>query len=292
MTPKKNASGIELGAVSAVALGMSVAGIVGAAGLAGSALAAQATTGEAAQDAGQQASAAAQQTSTEAAYSQQVRLTSVQGTFAFTQDEVTPTAQIARALGGADKVLCGASQEALPSTAQVVDDAADWQITVDGDGVQDASTMTLGDLAQTGSQSTVMGCSCLGNPADGRATVNAAVTGVPVLELLEAAGGVSADANAITFVSSDGYEVTLPLFYVLQRASMIVYQINGEPLSASVGGTNQLWLGSTSARYFASDVVEIRVTCEEETPAIPGTPASNDHAANLPNATVTQGQAA
>lgn len=286
MTPKKNASGIELGAVSAVALGMSVAGIVGAAGLAGTALAAQGEAGQ-----GESAQVAAQQAEVRQEASRQVRLASVQGTFAFTQDEVTPTAQIARALGGADKVLCGATQEALPSTAQVVDDAADWQIAVDGDGVQAASAVTLGELAQKGSQFTIMGCSCLGNPADGRATVNAAVTGVSVLDLLEAAGGVSGDANAITFVSSDGYEVTLPLFYVLQRASMIVYQINGEPLSASVGGTNQLWLGSTSARYFASDVVEIRVTCEEEVPAVPGTPDSGDNAANLPNASVTQGQA-
>ena len=73
---------------------------------------------------------------------------------------------------------------------------------------------------------------------------------------------------------------------------MIVYQVNGEPLSASVGGTNQLWLGSTSARYFASDVVEIRVTCEDEVPALPGSPASDDRAANLPNASVTAGVAA
>ena len=137
-----------------------------------------------------------------------------------------------------------------------------------------------------------MGCSCAGNPADGRATANAAVTGVSVYQLLEAAGGVSDEANAITFVSSDGYEVTLPLSYVLQRASMIVYQLNGEPLSASVGGTNQLWLGSTSARYFASDVVEVRVTCEDEVPAIPGSPASGDHASNVPNVGVTAGVSA
>lgn len=288
MTPTKKTSGIELGALSAVALGVSVAGIVGAAGLAGSALAAQ---DGAAQDA-QQACVTAGEAGTRQEASRQVRVSSVQGTFAFTQAEITPTAQIARALGGADKVLCGASQEALPTAQEVVADAADWQITVGGDGVQTASTLTLGQLAQTGSQSTVMGCSCLGNPADGRATVNAAVTGVPVLDLPVAAGGVSEGANAITFVSSDGYEVTPPLFYVLQRASMIVYQLNGEPLSSSVGGTNQLWLGSTAARYFASDVVEIRVTCEEEAPAVPGTPDSGDHAANLPNASVTQGQAA
>lgn len=224
--------------------------------------------------------------------SQRVALASVEGTFSFTQGQVTLTAQIARTLGGADKLLCGASTEALPSNQQVVSDAADWQITVDGDGVQLSLTATIGDFAQTGTQSTVMGCSCAGNPADGRATANAAVTGVSVFDLLEAAGGVSSEANAITFVSSDGYEVTLPLSYVLQRASMIVYQLNGEPLSASVGGTNQLWLGSTSARYFASDVVEVRVTCEDEVPAIPGSPASGDHASNVPNVGVTAGVSA
>lgn len=224
--------------------------------------------------------------------SQRFALASVEGTFSFTQGQVTPTAQIARTLGGADKVLCGASTEALPSNQQVVSDAADWQITVDGDGVQSSLTATIGDLAQTGTQSTVMGCSCAGNPADGRATANAAVTGVSVYQLLETAGGVTNEANAITFVSSDGYEVTLPLTYVLQRASMIVYQLNGEPLSASVGGTNQLWLGSTSARYFASDVVEVRVTCEDEVPAIPGSPASGDHASNVPNVGVTAGVSA
>ena len=80
--------------------------------------------------------------------------------------------------------------------------------------------------------------------------------------------------------------------YELLRASMIVYQLNGEPLSASVGGTNQLWLGSTSARYFASDVVEVRVTCEDEVPAIPGSPASGDHASNVPNVGVTAGVSA
>lgn len=221
----------------------------------------------------------------------QVRLSQVQGAFGFTQGEVTPTAQIARDLGGVNKVLCGASAGVVAGSESAVADAADWQVTLDGDGVHSTLSATIGELAQDGVQSTVMGCSCAGNPADGRATVNAAVTGVSVYSMIEAAGGLVEGANAITFVSADGYEVELPLTYVLQRASMLVYQINGEPLSASVGGTNQLWLGSTAARYFASDVVEIRVTCEEQAPAIPGTPASGDHAANLPNVGLSAGAA-
>ena len=59
-----------------------------------------------------------------------------------------------------------------------------------------------------------------------------------------------------------------------------------------MGGTNQLWLGSTSARYFTRDVVEIRVSCEDEAniPPIPGTPEAGDSRTNLPNVGVLNGQ--
>ena len=207
-TEQKLASVPVFAMATVAALGATMAG-------AGVALAQQAEASPAGSDVAVSAS--------EQAVSGQVKPAHVEGTFSFTQGQITPTAQIAHDLGGANKVLCGASQEVLPSNQQVASDAADWQITVDGDGVQSSLTATIGDLAQTGTQSTVMGCSCAGNPADGRATANAAVTGVSVYQLLEAAGGVSDEANAITFVSSDGYEVTLPLSYVLQRASMIVH---------------------------------------------------------------------
>ena len=46
---------------------------------------------------------------TEQAVSAQVKSAHVEGTFSFTQGQITPTAQIAHDLGGANKVLCGAS---------------------------------------------------------------------------------------------------------------------------------------------------------------------------------------
>ena len=186
-TEQKLASVPVFAMATVAALGATMAG-------AGVALAQQAEASPAGSDVAVSAS--------EQAVSGQVKPAHVEGTFSFTQGQITPTAQIAHDLGGANKVLCGASQEVLPSNQQVASDAADWQITVDGDGVQSSLTATIGDLAQTGTQSTVMGCSCAGNPADGRATANAAVTGVSVYQLLEAAGGVSDEANAITFVSS------------------------------------------------------------------------------------------
>lgn len=215
------------------------------------------------------------------------------GTFSYSQDTVTPTPAIARAFGGVDRVLCGAGEgsETVVPDGSASPDAMSWQITVDGDGVGQAYTATLGDLAQTGSYRAVMGCTCLGNPADGRATANADVCGVTLSSIFDKAS-LAEGANVVTFVSSDGTSQSLPLSYVLQRTSLIVYQVNGEPVANSMGGTNQLWLGSTAARYFTRDVVEIRVDAvpDDEVPAAPGTVEAGDSYANRPNVGVLSGE--
>ena len=66
-------------------------------------------------------------------------------------------------------------------------------------------------------------------------------------------------------------------------------QVNGEDLSASVGGNNQLWMTSTPASYFVRDVVEVLITAEEEAPATPG--AGFDYP-NSPNVGITGSSAA
>lgn len=203
------------------------------------------------------------------------------GSFCYSQDVVTDSAALARAFSGVDRVLCGAGEGAGQGEAPSPD-VSSWTISVGGDGVENAYAASIGELAQTGSYQTVLGCTCLGNPADGRATANADVCGVTLDSILERAG-LAEGANTITFVSSDGYEVSLPLGYVQQRMSLIVYRVNGAPVSETMGGTNQLWLGSTAARYFSRDVVEIVVSCEDEVPAAPGTPEAGDEYANRPN---------
>ena len=115
----------------------------------------------------------------------------------------------------------------------------------------------------------VMTCTCGGNPADGRAIITADVKGIPVSYLLDRAQA-RAGVNTLTFVASDGTEVSMPLAYVIAHHGVISYEINDEDLSASVGGNNQLWLTGTSANYFVRDIVEVRVTSEEVLPPEPG----------------------
>lgn len=209
----------------------------------------------------------------------------VEGVFAFDQGTPTSNAAIKQAFQGADQVLCGAQAAPAPSVP-----ADEWQLSVTGD-VQNQFTATLADLAVDGSTNVLMGCACSANGADQRQNANAEVTGITVMSLIGRAG-VNPDANTVTFTTADGYSVALPLSYVKQRYSLIVYDVNGEPLQSSMGGTNQLWLGSTSARYFARDIVEVSFTCEDEVPPIPGTPEAGDRYANAPGIGFTTSEVA
>ena len=183
--------------------------------------------------------------------STQVRASEVVGTFAYDQATITPNANIRKAFLGTDTYLCGA-QGGTSLASQPLDT---WTLTVGGD-VDNAFTATLADLADDSALTVTMGCACAANGADQRVVANAEVTGVRFADIMRQAG-VAADANTVTFTTSDGYEVALPLAYVKQRYSLIVFAVNGEALENSMGGTNQLWLGSTSAKYFARDVTGI-----------------------------------
>lgn len=176
------------------------------------------------------------------------------------------------------QAICGAT------VPLVADNPLGWQLSVSGD-VESAFTASVGDLANEESTSKVMTCTCGGNPAGGRAIVTAGVTGIPVEHLL-AKAGAEPGANAVTFVSADGTRQTFPLGYVVGRHAVLSYEINDEDLSASVGGSNQLWMTKTPANYFVRDVVEIVVSTEEVVPEAPG--VADEHP-NSPNAGVLAG---
>ena len=186
----------------------------------------------------------------------------VYGEFSYDQQTLTPNSVIRSTFRGATATLCGAT------TDLVVDNPLGWKISVTGD-VEQAFSLLVDELASEDSVRQVMTCTCGGNPADGRASITAEVKGIPVTYLLDRAGA-QAGVNTVTFVASDGTEVAMPLAYAVAHHAVISYEVNGEDLSASVGGNNQLWLTGTSANYFVRDIVEVRVSAEDVVPANPG----------------------
>lgn len=256
-----------------------------AASAAGAALAVGQTDGAAAQQGAQDVQAT--QADTQVA-SNRVVLDKVEGTFSFTQAEAASNDYLARNFKEGSQYLCGAkgtTDEAGEASAQ------DWVLTVDGD-VQSGYSEAVSELASSPVvQAILMGCSCLGNPADGTSAANALVNGISALILVEMANP-SADANTVVFTSSDGYQVALPLSYLQSHYCPIVFDVNGSPIADSMGGANQLWLGSTPASYFVRNVSSITVETRDEAD-VPASPTSDEaraeYAANLPNVGVLLG---
>lgn len=208
----------------------------------------------------------------------------VEGVFAFSQTAVSPLDSIRKNIGEASKYLCGAKGATQSESVS----AADWTITFEG-AVENPVTMTVQELAdKEDTTPVIMGCSCAGNPADGAASANALVEGVSTKTLLSIASP-SADVNTIVLTSSDGYSVALPLSYVQQHKGLLVFDVNGSPLEDSVGGTNQLWLGSTPANYFVRDLAKITFENRAQTPPSPTSDEARAELANLPNVGVIYG---
>lgn len=204
----------------------------------------------------------------------------VVGTFGFSQNEVSSNSWMATHISGAAQYLCGSRVVATGDS--FVADPASWAIEVSGD-VANPYHATIGELAaSTEVQSALMGCSCAANPADGLAVANALVEGISVTLLLQIAQPEDG-ANTLVFTSADGYEVALPFSYVTTRYCPLVFKVNGSDLVESVGGTNQLWLGSTPGNYFARDIVSIRVETRDVPPVDPTCDTMRSEYGNLPN---------
>ena len=260
-----------------IAAGMGSAILI--AGVAGAAVAT--TPNEASADAGAQQAVVA----SESQAGQIVTAEKVEGAFSFTQTEVSGNDWIWRNLAEGSQYLCGARA----AGGAVETAAADWTLSVSGD-VAHEYCAPFGEIAKADAvQAVIMGCSCLGNPADGLSAANALVTGISAAILVDMAQP-AADANTVVFTSADGYEVALPLSYIKTHYCPIVFDVNGSKIAESMGGTNQLWLGSTPASYFVRDVVAISVETRGEAPVSPTSDeARATYAANLPNVGILLG---
>lgn len=182
------------------------------------------------------------------------KVANVQGEFSFHQDAVTPTDQIFSLFGTVATGVCAKPNFAMNNDV----DEADYYVNVSGT-LKKEQHISLAQLKQQKSQTKKLVCSC----ATGESLAQAAVTGVPVSEILKLAD-LDKDANTITFKSDDGYGKKMPLSYVLDKEALIVYAINGEEVPTGV----QVWMPGTVASYFTRRVAEIEVSHEDETPAV------------------------
>lgn len=259
-------------------------GAFGAAALVGSGLAAGQAFAEVAapQEEESPQGLTAEAISGAAAQTMRMSFDEVVGAFSFSQDVLSTHEEMARAVEGS-KYLCASEYAPAGEDGEV--DPMQWEISIGGE-VQHSFDATMEELSKTSAATLTMGCVCYGNGAGGISVLNAMVKGIEIEAIAEAAG-VSESANTIVIGCNDGYEVALPLDYVQRRYSMIVYEANGSALASSIGGTNQLWLGSTAGNYFARDVVSITYETRQTPPPYPYTDEGDDYYGNFPGIGIT-----
>jgi DMSO/TMAO reductase YedYZ molybdopterin-dependent catalytic subunit len=103
-----------------------------------------------------------------------------------------------------------------------------WRLDITGK-VNRPHTLAMVDLLALPQQQQEQTLTCISNEIGGDLISNAVWTGVRLVDLLTAAG-IQPDTREVVLYAADGYTESLPLEKVMEPTTMLVYQMNGEPL--------------------------------------------------------------
>jgi DMSO/TMAO reductase YedYZ molybdopterin-dependent catalytic subunit len=109
----------------------------------------------------------------------------------------------------------------------------DWQLQVTG-LVERPQSLRFADLAAMPAQDQLTTLTCISNPIGGDLISNARWTGVSLADLLGMAR-LRPGASEIVLYAHDGYTESLPIAKALEATTMLVYLMNGEPLTTRHG---------------------------------------------------------
>lgn len=181
------------------------------------------------------------------------KVANVQGEFSFDQNVITPSDEVFNIFGTVATAMC-----ARPGFA--FDKVTEEQYFINfGGSVLKYQTVSLAELKEMESEERTVKCSC----ATGPAIANAQVVGVPLSNIMKMVE-VEDEANTLTVAGGDGYSVSVPLTYALEKDAILVYQVGdqAEPTGA------QLWMPKSVARYFARNVVNMEFTKQDAAPEV------------------------
>lgn len=108
-----------------------------------------------------------------------------------------------------------------------------WRLTIDG-LVQAPAEFTMADLHSRPAISQVITLSCISNPIGGDLIGTAVWTGVPFSHILEEVG-VQSGAVEVRMEAEDGFYESVSLTDAMDPRTLLVYEMNGEPLPKEHG---------------------------------------------------------
>ncbi|NDJ52669.1 MAG: molybdopterin-dependent oxidoreductase [Chloroflexi bacterium] len=109
----------------------------------------------------------------------------------------------------------------------------EWTLTIDG-LVDNPLALSFNDIRNLQRVTDIRTLECISNPAGGNLVGNARWTGTPLLPLLEAVG-IQGDAIRAKFTAADDYSTAVDLEWILQPDTLLVYEMNDQPLAADHG---------------------------------------------------------
>jgi DMSO/TMAO reductase YedYZ molybdopterin-dependent catalytic subunit len=117
-----------------------------------------------------------------------------------------------------------------------------WKLTITG-MVDQEIRLSLDDLKAMPPVTEMRTLECISNPVGGDLISNAVWKGVRLKDLL-AQAGVKSGAKTLKLESFDGYSTGIPLALGMDEHSLLVYEMNGEPLPGEHGAPLRcLWPG-------------------------------------------------
>ena len=117
-------------------------------------------------------------------------------------------------------------------------DAASWQLRIDG-LVERPTTYTLDAIRALSSVEAYFTLQCISNLVGGDLIGNAKWKGVRLRDLLNAAGAQSG-ARKVVFHAADGYTDSILPSKAMEENTLLVYEMNGEPLTYKHGAPARL----------------------------------------------------
>lgn len=112
-------------------------------------------------------------------------------------------------------------------------DVASWTLTIDGQ-VTHPLTLSYADVLALPAVETYRTLECISNEVGGDLISNGQWTGTPLGNLLQKAG-LSPRADLVHFTSVDGYTENMPLDKALDPSTLLVYKLDGQPLTPKHG---------------------------------------------------------
>ncbi|MBF8299037.1 MAG: oxidoreductase molybdopterin binding protein, partial [Dehalococcoidia bacterium] len=112
-------------------------------------------------------------------------------------------------------------------------EAAGWRLQVEGQ-VERPLSLSLDEIKGLSATRQYTTLECISNEIGGNLISNALWTGIPVAEIIRQAGAKPEAGYFMTY-AADGYTETMPLSEAMRDEVLLVYELNGKPLSRKHG---------------------------------------------------------